>query len=86
MWELSDEGAIDPGVAVAFIKLPDPIVVLEPGEQAATRKIPTMTIGNTLRGLFKFFLLGIDICGLFPKGKRIGIRKEAPNGLWRMSN
>jgi len=64
---------------------PVPIAVLELGAQAANRKTPTMAIGKNLSDLFKCFLLGIDF-RLFPKGKRIGIGNEAPNGLWRVGN
>ena len=45
-----------------------------------------MAIGKNLSGLFKWFLLGIEFFRLFPKGKRIGIGNEAPNGLWRVGN
>jgi hypothetical protein len=45
-----------------------------------------MAIGKNLSGLLKWFLLGIEFFCLFPKGIRIDIEDEAPNGLWRVGN
>jgi hypothetical protein len=81
MWELSDEDIIDPGVAVGFIILPVPNVVLELGVQAANRNIPAIIIGKNQSGLFKSFLLGNYECDSFPKGRRIGMRRKAHNYL-----
>jgi|AMZC01.1.fsa_nt_AMZC01000485.1_150 hypothetical protein len=65
---------------------PVPIADLELGAQAANKKTPTMAVGKNLSSLFKCFLLGINFFRLFPKGIRIDIGNEAPNGLWRVSN